>query len=78
MKEIKLRQFSASICDVFEELLDKYNITIPDENRTGDESEARLYGEEYSDTEDYITQILCHLVQEVRENPNATINYLEY
>ena len=78
MKEIKLRQFSASICDVFEELLDKYNITIPDENRTGDESEARLYGEEYSDTEDYVTQILCHLVQEVMDNPNATINYLEY
>ena len=78
MKEIKLRQFSASICDVFEELLDKYKITIPDENRTGDESEARLYGEEYSDTEDYVTQILCHLVREVRDNPNATINYLEY
>ena len=36
MKEIKLRQFSASICDVFEELLDKYNITIPDENRRAD------------------------------------------
>ena len=78
MKEIKLRQFSASICDVFEELLDKYNITIPDEDRTGDESEARLYGMEYSDTEDYITQILVHLVQEVRDNPNAAINYLEY
>ena len=78
MKEIKLRQFSASICDVFEELLDKYDITIPDENRTGDESEARLYGEKYSDTEDYVTQILCHLVHEVRDNPNATINYLEY
>ena len=55
MKEIKLRQFSASICDVFEELLDKYDITIPDENRTGDESEARLYGEEYSDTEDFVS-----------------------
>lgn len=78
MKEIKLRQFSASICDVFEELLDKYDITIPDEDRIGDESEARLYGTEYGDTEDYITQILVHLVQEVRDNPNATINYLEY
>ena len=64
--------------DVFEELLDKYDITIPDEDRTGDESEARLYGTEYGDTEDYITQILCHLVQEVRENPNATINHFEY
>lgn len=78
MNEIRLRPFSADICDVFEDLLDKYNITIPDEDRTGDESEARLYGMEYSDTEDYITQILVHLVQEVRDNPNATINYLEY
>ena len=75
MKEIKLRQFSASICDVFEELLDKHDITIPDEDRTGDESEARLYGIAYGDTEDYITQILCHLVQEIMENPNATINH---
>lgn len=78
MNEIRLRSFSADICDVFEDLLDKYNITIPDEDRTGDESEAKLYGMEYSDTEDYITQILVHLVQEVRDNPNATINYLEY
>lgn len=78
MHEIKLRQFSADICDVFENLLDKYNITIPDENRAGDESEARLYGAEYSDTEDYVTQILCHLIQKVRDNPNAAINHFEY
>ena len=78
MNEIKLRQFSADICEVFEDLLDKHNITIPDKNREGDESEARLYGDEYSDTEDYVTQILCHLVQEVRDNPNATINDFEY
>lgn len=78
MKEIKLRQLSADICNIFEDLLDKHNITIPDEDRTGDESEARLYGMEYADTEDYVTQILVQLVQEVRENPNATINCFEY
>ena len=42
MNTIKLRQFSADICEVFEDLLDKHNITIPDKNREGDESEARL------------------------------------
>lgn len=78
MNTIKLRQFSADICEVFEDLLDKHNITIPDKNREGDETEARLYGDEYSDTEDYVTQILCHLVREVRDNPNATINDFEY
>lgn len=78
MNEIKLRQFSADICEVFEDLLDKHNITVPDKNREGDETEARLYGDEYSDTEDYVTQILSHLVQEVRDNPNATINDFEY
>ena len=78
MNTIKLRQFSADICEVFEDLLDKHNITIPDKNREGDESEARLYGDEYSDTEDYVTQILYHLVREVRDNPNATINDFEY
>ena len=66
------------MCEVFEDLLDKHNITIPDKNREGDESEARLYGDEYSDTEDYVTQILCYLVREVRDNPNATINDFEY
>lgn len=78
MNEIKIRQFSADICEVFEDLLDKHNITVPDKNREGDKSEARLYGDEYSDTEDYVTQILCHLVREVRDNPNATINDFEY
>lgn len=78
MNEIKLRQFSASICGVFEELLDKHNITIPDKDRTGDESEVRLYGMGYADTEDYVTQILIQLAQEVRANPNAVINSFEY
>lgn len=63
---------------MFEELLDKHNITIPDKDRTGDESEARLYGMGYADTEDYVTQILIQLAQEVRANPNAVINSFEY
>lgn len=33
MNEIRIRQFSADICEVFEDLLDKYNITVPDKNR---------------------------------------------
>lgn len=63
---------------MFEELLDKHNITIPDKDRTGDESEVRLYGMGYADTEDYVTQILIQLAQEVRANPNAVINSFEY
>ena len=46
---IKLREYSVDIVELFEELLEAHDITIPDEDRTGDESEARIYGATYSD-----------------------------
>lgn len=64
-QKIKLRQYSASICDVFENLLDKHGIKIPDEDRTGDESEACLYGSVYSEVEDSVTEILDSLATEI-------------
>lgn len=58
---IKLREYSVEIVELFEELLEKHNITIPDEDRTGDEGEARLYGMTYSDLEDDVLHVLCKL-----------------
>lgn len=43
--------------DEFEELLDEENVTVPSSDREGRE-EARLYGEEYYNLEDAITEIL--------------------
>ena len=43
----RVKHLTINILDTFETLLDEYNIDIPDEFREGDESEARLYGDNY-------------------------------
>lgn len=71
---IKLREYSIEIVELFEELLEKHNITIPDEDRTGDESEARLYGTTYYDLEEDVVHILSKLVLRVKKLPDAEID----
>ena len=71
---IKLRQFSISICNVVEDLLDSKNITIPNENREGDDNETRIYGDDYFGLEDNIVQILNDLVMEIKNNPDKEID----
>lgn len=46
------------IIDIFEEMLEQKAIFIPDEYRTGDESEACLYGQTYFELLDQITNLL--------------------
>lgn len=72
-KIIRLRTYAIGICDVFEDLLDEHDITIPDDDRTGDENEARIYGATYYDTEDAIVDILERLVKKIKANPDAVI-----
>lgn len=38
---------AAAIVDDFENVLDENNITIPDNSRTGEKDEARIFGETY-------------------------------
>ena len=64
MKEQTLKEFSIAIIDEFENLLDKYDIDIPSDDRTGDDSEAHIYGTEYGDLETSITNILNKLLEE--------------
>lgn len=49
----KLKVYShniaANLIDIFEECLDEHDITIPDEEREGNEDEARIYGKVYDD-----------------------------
>ena len=54
----KHRGVAIRILDVFEEMLEKKGIMIPDEDRTGDESEACLYGMTYADLENAIEDLL--------------------
>ena len=49
------RELAANILDIFEDFLDRYNITIPSEDREGKPEEARLFGSEYYELEDELT-----------------------
>lgn len=54
----KHRGVAIRILDVFEEMLESKGISTPDEDRTGAESEARLYGMTYAELENEITELL--------------------
>lgn len=46
------------IIDIFEELLDRFDITLPDEWREGEEDEARIFGDTYYELENKIVERL--------------------
>ena len=46
------------IIDIFEELLDRLDITIPDQWREGEEYEARIFGDTYYELENKIVERL--------------------
>ena len=46
------------IIDIFEELLDRLDITLPDECREGEEDEARIFGDTYYELENQIVERL--------------------
>ena len=75
---IKVRQYAASVCDLFEELLDKHDITIPDDDRTGADGECRLYGLTYFNLEAEVTEALRTLIEEVKANPDVECEYFDY
>ena len=54
----KPRGVAIRILDIIEEMLENKGIMIPDEDRTGDESEACLYGMTYADLENIIEELL--------------------
>ena len=52
------RKLAIKIIDIFENLLNKYNIVLPNDDREGNEEEASIYGSDYYDLEDQITDVL--------------------
>lgn len=54
----KNRAVANMILDEFEDMLDEKGISIPDEFRCGDPSEARIYGRTYSELRDRIEELL--------------------
>lgn len=72
--KLYVHTISADICNYLEELLDEYDITVPSEDREGEEGEARIYGGVYSDLEENVTNVLATLCETVKENPEISIN----
>jgi len=54
----KEKKTAIAIIELFEELLNKKDITIPSDDREEDKNEARLYGSEYYKLEDDIIKLL--------------------
>ena len=64
--KVNVKQTSKDICNLFETLLYNHGINIPDEDRTGDESEACIYGVTYSELENQVTEILANILNETK------------
>lgn len=56
--DIDARNTADDIIDIFEELLDKLDITLPDKWRSGEEDEARIFGDTYYELENKIVERL--------------------
>ena len=75
-KTIKLREYSVDICELFEDLLEEHDITIPDEDREGRPEEARLYGNTYADLEYKVLNILNEFMNDLIKHPDANIDII--
>lgn len=53
----KLRQAAAAAIDAFSDMLEGYGIKIPSADRTGAANEDAIYGTEYYELEDTLTEI---------------------
>ena len=53
-----LRNTADELIDIFEELLDRLDITLPDKWREGEEAEARIFGDTYYELENKIVERL--------------------
>lgn len=53
-----IREASNQIIEIFEEKLEELDITLPDKDRSLNVDEARIYGTNYYDLEDRISEFL--------------------
>lgn len=68
---ISIRQISQNICQLFENILDKHNIDIPDPDREiseEDSSQAHIYGVTYFTLEDEVTEILAEFANRIKRD----------
>lgn len=67
------RMVAAEICDLLEDVLDKHDLTVPSEDREGEEGEARLFGDVYYNLEEDVAHALASLCSMVKDCPDVAI-----
>jgi hypothetical protein len=60
----KTRGIAIAILEMFDDMLEEKGIMVPDEDRTGAEGEAALYGMTYANLEDKIVELLVDYIDE--------------
>lgn len=65
MKKIFTKEVAKDIVEVFEDLLEDNNISIPDIFREGNDDEARLYGQTYDGVMERVECMIIELVQDL-------------
>ena len=58
LNEANLTNTADDIIDIFEEILDRFDITLPDKWREGEEDEARIFGDTYYELKSKIVEKL--------------------
>lgn len=71
------RKLAIKIIDEFEELLAKYNIKLPSNERERNEEEACIFGSDYYDLEDKITEIINEELL-TKNRRNYIMNYSNF
>ena len=71
-----MREYSVDICELFEDLLEENDITIPDDEREWEPDEARLYGTTYADLEYKVLNILNEFMNDLLKHPDANIDII--
>ena len=71
MINVYTKEVAKDIVDKFEDVLDEYDITVPDDDRIGDDGEARLYGMTY---DQLLTDVECMIVELLK---SARVSYTE-
>lgn len=74
---INTREEAANIVEMFEDVLDRYNITVPspeDEDRDPD-NDARLFGSTYYELLDLVEEKLLHLLLDYNPQHGMDVGY---
>ena len=74
--EVYPRSVADSIVDVFEDVLDKNHIYIPDNTRKGNDDESCLYGDTYFDVLDKVETIVFQALERASDPETVIVPFL--